>query len=575
MRRDYHKANFQLTSLSLQTFLSGYVRNEHDESLEDPISLCTQAELLAEAASTALPSCIEDALRLVPIVCRTITMDRPLYPGMLMNPWLGKVVALPTIVRFATTTDYMERLRDRRSHGELINCAMLVTRHPTGSICSQGAGKHMSSYLLYGEPQLYHTDSDLATWAMVVVHILTQPTRFEWMKEDLSLIRDMHSKVYHHEHLSWRRYLDLVASQDFRLGLVTMHKSLPVWCRCPHLNKFLLAVFLLSDRLTPEEMAERRRCVIKEFLGRMFSAGMLLHFTKCKYNMEPRDVLESVPFEFCFTQQESVKRYLSKLKKFDWCSVKIMEMSEPSADSAYCPHMNLSCNTISNFFDALCPGMEPLTDSEWQGILSVCLEGRDSYSRNTELVVQRQLYSELEYHHLKQFRKKVFQQAESFATSAHCACLIVTHHEQPMLVSADNAARYLEKHGRDLRQELCLNDSGMSAVACLCPHCPYFARCTSEHQLSEHNDHSNELMQIIHENFQCSDPEIADKYLQTQPLRRRVLSRTALCMRINRIRQPVPWETFEGYFSKRSSAQTVAVRVNMPYLKMGENVRTL
>lgn len=54
--------------------------------------------------------------------------------------------------------------------------------------------------------------------------------------------------------------------------------------------------------------------------------------------------------------------------------------------------------------------------------------------------------------------------------------MLLTHTDLPVIVSAENNERFLQKHGRDLRQVLEVNDFGLSRVACMCPKCPFFAK---------------------------------------------------------------------------------------------------
>ena len=240
----------------------------------------------------------------------------------------------------------------------------------------------MSTYLLSGDPTMYHPDSDLATWAMVVVHLLTQPSLQSWMKAELLAIQALHQCVYWDQNTSWRRYLALVASSDFKLGLVTQSAHLPPYCRCPHLNKFMLACFLLRDQLSLSDMEARRDAAVLEFFGRSCKVSMLPYMYNGKFETTVDHILNSTPITMKHSLRETIKDFTAKIHRYNWRSLQL-DVVEPDQHAVRISSMNLSCATVVNFFSNLCEGLGPLSQQRWIKLFLGGLSVQDSYKRNT------------------------------------------------------------------------------------------------------------------------------------------------------------------------------------------------
>jgi len=387
----YHRARFPHTLHSTLEFLKEWKPNPHDEALDDPISWLTQQDHFEGARFGIIeynpPETevkllkLEHIMEHVPIVCRAITIKTNAFGCTRMNPWLGCVQSLPAIMRYMSTADYL-RFKDKKQSGELFNCAMLVTKHPGGSILGLGAGKHISSFLLSGDPSLYHPDADLATWAMVVVYINTQESRQAWMLDDLRTIDAMHSAIYRDNRSSWTQYLYQVAGQDFRLALVTQSSKLQPWCQCPHLNKFMLACYFLRDKLNAEEMRARRDAAIQDFYGRVYKPELLVYLFRGKFDVTVKNILARVPFVLKPTLRETVKDFTAKVNAIHWKCLEV-ELIEPSQETVSTEYQNLNCQLMVSFFKTLCPAIADLDHATWLRLFTtgICLQ--DSYKRNT------------------------------------------------------------------------------------------------------------------------------------------------------------------------------------------------
>lgn len=475
MSKRYHRARLPQSLKTLGDFLEHYESNEHDEGLEDPITWMNQGEYFDEAKGTDLTklTCIKDVMTSVPVICRTITLHKPMFPGMNMNPWLGSVKTLPTIVRYMSTANFL-KFANKEHDKELINCAMIVTKNPNGSILSHGIGKHISSFLLSGDSNLYHPDADLATWAMVVLHIYTQPSQATWMTEELEQIDFMNTAVYSDPESSWRKYLDLVESKDFRLGLVTQNASLPPWCKCPHINKFLLATFLLRDRLDTKQLEERRDAAVQEFFGRCFTMDQVPYFFEGKFESTVDQILNSFHLTMRKTLRETIREFTSKVERFNFTSIKFT-VKEPTQETVRHCNMNLSCAQIVHFFMAMRPEVGELDDKTWRRLFVNGMCVNDSYKRNTgpDFVLTKQ---KLDNYIRTKMKREVLVKVPKHVLKQYQSITLVSHFDLPVLVSKVNAERFRQKYNRDLRDELDVNEIGLSRVACMCPKCPFFMK---------------------------------------------------------------------------------------------------
>ena len=254
------------STLSARSFLQDYNSNEEESVLEDPITMLNQDELFLQSKNGLDNWCItniSDLLIEIPCICRTLTiiMDQSSSRRSKLSSsvWFGRVMELPTIIKVVNSVDFFIKFKNKIMGKEYINAAMLLTNRPRCNLLNSGAGKHLSTFLLTGREDMFCIDADLAAWAMVVVHICCQKKVLSWMEQELHLIKKLESCVYG-DHFqssnSWCEYRDNVKTKNFRLNLVTYDRSLPKYLQCPHLNKYLLAVFIVASDLTDDELED-------------------------------------------------------------------------------------------------------------------------------------------------------------------------------------------------------------------------------------------------------------------------------------------------------------------------------
>jgi len=141
--------------------------------------------------------------------------------------------------------------------------------------------------------------------------------------------------------------------------------------------------------------------------------------------------------------------------------------------------------------------------------------------------------------------------------------MLASHADLPVIVSAENARRFQMQHGRDLMEELDINDYGLSRLACMCPQCPYFGkplgrvtlregeRCTCP-ELQEHIGGcmvQQGLHKTFHQNKSKKVVDVLAAFLEQCVLYRMGEASVRQTLKnIREIKIPLPWEDFEKHF---------------------------
>jgi len=594
----HHSAHYSMSKNTLRAFLMQYAPNEHDEALEDKINWCTQATYFEDAKlnvadiMSKIPTLIH-TIEYVPIVCRTLTLKLPMPQGIQMNPWLGKIESMPTIITHMTTHDFFERFNKKRftSHGEVINGIMMVTKDPSGSLLSRGIGKHLASYLLTRNSDLYFPDADLATWAMVAVHILSQEQQPAWMIDELDSLRFMNKAVYSQEG-SWTNYMDVVASDDFRQALVKDSNEIPKFCSCPHLNKFILATFFRAGFMTAADLEERRSAVLLEFFGRA-SFSQLSEIFEGTFTVKPEDILQDIEFEMRSTLNDTIKVYRRKLRAMFLSSLAMRDpfqySTKPIVPWNIHPKLiesiaareftmwNLNPTSISQTFKSIARlhnlELPDLGDDMWASLALTGFSIKTSIARSRcdRLVTMLESRHEIENNLIDKFTHQVHKQSKTFVASKFHTRMYETHQGLPVLVTPNFAAKFKEVHGRDLVEELDINEYGLSRNACMYPGCHFFAKPLGKKAKSRDGlprmcdrlqQHIGTLGSVagLHRMTLTQptlDPTLVlEQAMSKLPVHMLVSQEVyELSQHIRNIRAPIPWENFERLFTGASPAQ--------------------
>jgi hypothetical protein len=480
----YHGAQFTVSRNTLREFLMSYETNSHDEVLDEKINWCTQAEYFLEGKNLigdvmSAPSLIH-LIKVVPVVCRTLTMKLPLPQGLQMNPWLGKIEAMPTILTHMTTEDFFERFKNKKaSHGESVTGIMLVTRNPTGSILTKGIGKHLSSYLLTRNADLYFPDADLATWAMVAVYILGREQQCGWMLEELETLRIMHKAVYSSEG-SWTKYMDVVAGDSFREALAASSDEFPKFCACPHLKKFILACFFQPGI---SNLEERRDAALVEFFARLGLKDVSELFF-CSFNVTAIQMLDECTFSMMPTLHESVKLFRSRLRNtciYGMAREKMQGSCDVKMTTSF-KRWNLTVTGIETIFASMARiasvEMAEMTESRLASLALTAFSVRSPIERSklTSYVTLESMLPTITGRLVGKFIDEVRQMADGYVWIKQRDARAKSHVGMPILITKEFAAGFLETHGRDLAAELDVNEYGLSRCACMYPACGFFAQ---------------------------------------------------------------------------------------------------
>ena len=477
----YHGARFSATKHSLCQFLAGYVPSQHDESLTEPVNWMSQSEYFSDAQISSVlsaPSLVR-LIEHVPVICRTLTVSMPLAHALPMNAWLCRVVSMPTIVVHVTSRDFFERFKDRSSsHGEIVNSIMLVSLDPRGLLLSSGFGRHMASYFLTRNSEIFMADAHLATWAMVVVYIANRVQQTEWMLSELETIRVMHSAVYSGAS-SWASYVKAVGSDGF--GQALRSKPDDCFMSTPHLNKFVLAVFFLRG-LNKEQLQARRDAAIVEHVSRLKIPNVSDVFS-ASFDVSPKDIVEDVDFELLPTLEECFRAFnvqlrsacLFAISKRDilhmMCRRSILGSNTVKLDNLEhrkFNQWNLSPLIIERVFASIgrLSGVELEPVADWPSLVVSGIGGR--HARFDESAIEAEMVA--------RFLKHVRAVAKGYVAVKFSHMSYHSHQGLPVLVTREFSAEFKAKHGRDLLAELDVNEYGLSRCACLFPLCSYFGR---------------------------------------------------------------------------------------------------
>jgi hypothetical protein len=468
------------STVSARSFLQSYVSNEEESSLEDPITMLNQNELFLESRSGLNDWCITnigDLLIEIPCICRTMTvkMDQSSnrHSRLTSSVWFGRVIELPSIIKCINSADFLVKFKNKVIGRECINAAMLLTNRPCCNILNTGAGKHLSTFLLTGREDIFCADADLSAWAMVVVYICCQKHVASWMEKELSMIRKLEMCVYGSSFQAsnlWCQYRDNVRSENFRLSLITYDRSLPKYLQCPHLNKYLLAIFVVAPDLTDAELEDRRNFLLVELYSR-----------QCNTHFPVNDSIELLiskmfsmnNIELQPTIFDTVIKYKTKMEKTNFRDVEIIPSKLFSGLIINEKHWHLNCDAICNFFKFLRPSIKPLDQETWVKLFLMGYLYSNNLVRNTATTVSSEAVVQKLRSHL---RRQLFLRLPTHVLTVFNAEMTRLHQELPMIFSVENVQRFDQKYKCDLAAEFALNKNGFSKNTCMCKQCPFFGQ---------------------------------------------------------------------------------------------------
>lgn len=462
---------------SVNKFLDEYEKNDFDETTLDPITLETQSEYFQEAKQNwpCLPE-ITCIMKFVRIMVRTVQIA--ITPAITVNPWLVMVVSLPNVINKVNTKNFF-RLELQHRNGEFFNSGFLVCENPVHNFLRTGAGKHFSCYLMSKKTNMFHLEADLAMWAAVVHYIMREKKIASWMCDELKLIENMCKIVYCDPLCSWNVYVQNVKSENYKLSLVQQHPDLNPSLRCPHLNKFVFACFMLRNELNARELTDRRNAVICEYFGRYPKHQIVTTFFS--YNAIEKicdSVLKNTEFELFLTSKQSVMNFQKAVQKQAIENSKLDELilsTIPSQDGGIKGYVKY---TFLRAFEKFNPEIDELNDHDFQRLFLTGIMSFNGYERNLDngnLPNIEPLRSLLR----TAVRNKLAQKSKDFGLKLYENAMKEAHAHPPILINGLNAHIFKSLHNRDLNEEYKTTIYGLSKICCMCPSCPFFKKKTT------------------------------------------------------------------------------------------------
>lgn len=478
MTKNY-KAKINLTMQSINKFLDEYEKNDFDDTTLDPITLETQSEYFQEAKSNwpCLPE-ITCLLKSVRVMVRTVQIA-VISQAITMNPWQVVVLAMPNVINKVNSKNFF-RLESQHKNGEVFNSGYLVCENPKHNFLRTGAGKHFSCYLMSKKPTMFHPEVDLAMWAAVLQYIMSQKKIATWMFDELSLIERMCKTVYSDPLSSWNIYVQNVKSPNYRMSLVQQHPDLNPSLRCPHLNKFVFACFMLRQELSAEELADRRNAVICEYFGRFPKNQLVTTFFS--YNGIEKlceQILEKTEFQLCLTSKQSVSNFQKAAHRQPISNndldnlIKSTTLSEIGGIRAYVRY------TFLTPFEKFNGEITSLSENDFQRLFLKGIMTFNGYERNSESAdfpYIEPLRSLLR----TAVRNKLAQKSKMYGLTLYQNAMKEAHVHPPILINGLNVQIFKSLHNRDLSDEFKTTVYGLSKICCMCPSCPFFKKKISD-----------------------------------------------------------------------------------------------
>lgn len=524
----YRGADFNTTKESIMRLLRNYVPSKADEELTDPINLCSQAEYFSDAAKVQkelIPHLhtLAGVMGLVSFIGRTITWKMPKPTDALqINPWLCEVGALPLIHPLMTTFDLFETFSGKfQARGEEVTGLMILGGHAT----SPGIFTHIQSYLVTENVALYHPEARLATAGSVLLYILSTREKVDdWVDDEFHRIETV-CKWAGMNNNQWHEYVKGVSGNDtYRSCLVSQSADLKASFACPGLTKYILAIWLLvytgERRFTLLELTERFHTLVFEFIGRcngqrLKTGGLMLTdcFT-CSFKTTPIEFLTTVPntmalVKECTTISDAQREFTKLLDNF-WPFVNmddvVPELIPDVSKARGMKYYQFTLDVIEKSFQLLArmSGFSDISDFTLSPehiveFVNKATGVHSSISRSkvefTGEVLPMSTYEFNARHKVMGiFKRATNDMAPAFIKEVFTVRATQQHKDMARVIPKEHMERFQSDYNRDIKKDWCVNEQGLSMIACCSPLCDHYLKRLS---LSDRCDFS--------ERVTCSD----------------------------------------------------------------------
>lgn len=491
------------TKRSVRLLMEAYaepIEDDPNAALEDPIALCTQAEIFRDAAQHEELLGIFDAESIAGILKLLPKIGRLAKRLMVPEPLncYAQQLELDTVIRFTSTHTLWSKNGSVKGSDTLI----LQAVHPAGN----NFFTHAQSFLLLNNPDCDHADSRIAACYLWLEALLRQgPTLPSWAVEELGMVQalaDTQTQPW------WRAYLQAASGPDFHECLVTefpKEDGKPPHLRCPHPGKFILAVWLgirHGEAYTQEELDARFRLVVVEIMGRSrfwtpervfdgqpvsAAADAILEdaWGRCMV-----DFLRSNPYAPLPKVQSRFREFLSDRKNLQF-GHPVLDVSKVLEIQYYRLSVSRAIDIFAHLAGACGLAPPALDELDILNAIEITL----LCPRSTDRCRRASVWEPEKAHNLPKtltevlFRREyeaVFARSLEFARVKVDQMMAGAHALQPFTFPAEHVRQYRLDTGRDPAADFCVDHTGLSRNACCSPSCPFFLVPGDVHLLREH-----------------------------------------------------------------------------------------
>ena len=207
----------------------------------------------------------------LPIPVRSLCIF-PRPNNTVLCPWLVKVQALPTVLKFISVNDFFGRPKTLfKGHNENVNSFIPLPCSAIGSPVLH----ILATAAATGDPELYHPEALAALVASVVCcaaagdGVLRFVAGGFWADEVSRALDVYHTGYPRGTCARMQQYMAAVVDdQLYRNCLITSGTKLAVHYQCPVLGKFVLGMALGGGSLTFEQFRIRYKAMALEYMGR-------------------------------------------------------------------------------------------------------------------------------------------------------------------------------------------------------------------------------------------------------------------------------------------------------------------
>jgi hypothetical protein len=454
---------------------------------------------------------VVDLLARMPLIGRTLTI-KPVGDGADMNPWLLEVIGMPSTVRHMTTYDFLHTPQsvlnmraisaaangsDSDSDSDLIprgtiNHLLLLP----GSLGMGGWMHAPATYLLLRNETLYHRDAWMSTMAATVVYLLQQHVETEWVRAELARVRAAFEGVYTERNAGdFFAFMAQLSTHEYRRCLPTESPALPRHCKCPHLTKFIFAVWLVGETKpwTGAQLQNFQLALLVEFMHR---AGVTLQL-RHTLRITPQQWLDenvATPRGEWFlrhaTVEDAQNAWARKIEGFlqHVPSSDVIKNVAVAQNVFKARHMQFTYSGIVFMFRSLwaLSGVAPYRFSTTTLDLVPLLRSaaiHDNATRVSDPCFATAI-EEAELHRLaagpaiRAFRAGVLEAASAIVAAKYAGASVGVHGGAlagvPTLFLPDYMDTFERVYRADLRGRFAVQENGLSGVACCIPACSHY-----------------------------------------------------------------------------------------------------